>query len=241
MDIKELTLQCDELMEKVLTPLVNQIIDENKLPSSARTEIYALLTGSSAHEVLKQGFEVIFQDLSHTLSPDSWEKLSEEWLNAIVKALNLNTLLEANEKASNDPNDYSKQKLLGISDETLENFYNVALKNFNNKDFIKAKAAFSVVLWLSPLRFNPWMGLGLATQALEETGIALNAFAFATLTDPCSVLPHLHSAECYLKKNEKSDAIDTLTLAFDTLKKYPCDDQQIIEEHLRRLKQQCSK
>src|SRR5262249_20215302 len=155
------------------------------------------------------------------LSAQEMEKISEEWTHGVETWIQVNSGPKDQEKLPE-----SLQKMMGISKETIDKFYEAANRYFENNDFQKASDAFYIVAWLDPRRYSAWLAIGLSEARLEHYEPALISFSLASILKPSSPFPYLYSAECCLKDNRKDEAGLYLELAKDAAEKEKHEDKQ---------------
>jgi type III secretion system low calcium response chaperone LcrH/SycD len=104
------------------------------------------------------------------------------------------------------------QNMLGITDEMMQVFYEIALQYFDNKLYAEAADCFLFLIALTPLESNLWLRAGNAEQAQEHWQEALEAYSMATFCDADDPFPHLYAAQVYKEMKELQSAQDCLTI-----------------------------
>ena len=127
------------------------------------------------------------------------------------------------------------QQLFGLSDQTIEYFYLSGRRYYESSRFSDAGDVFYTISFLNPFNFNVWLSLGLSEMQNHHYDKALEAFAMATLVNMTSVVPHIHSAECYIQLKNYPLAKATLELAQRTMREHPTKETQQFEEYINHL------
>lgn len=102
---------------------------------------------------------------------------------------------------------------MGLSDKTLDNFYQIARKLYEEKDYATAADCFFFLCTIDPLVYVFWLGYGHSEHLLNRFNSALHAYAMATLMNSADPTPHYLSAQCYEQMNNISEAIHAIELA----------------------------
>lgn len=113
------------------------------------------------------------------------------------------------------------QETLGISDEHMQDFYDIALDYFDNKQYDEAADCFLFLIALNPLESNLWIRSGNAEQALHRYHEALQAYSMATFCDADDPFPHLYSAEVYIELKQFVKARQCLQICLRLIEENP--------------------
>jgi len=105
------------------------------------------------------------------------------------------------------------QEIIGYTSETMEKFYTIGRKLFEQQEYREAADAFIFLTTLNPMVHEYWLGLGMAEQLNGGHQGALLAYAMAILTNLENPVPHYHSASCYRELGDKQGAIHSLEMA----------------------------
>ncbi len=98
------------------------------------------------------------------------------------------------------------QEVLRLSPEALEALYASAHKEFQKKNYIKARQLFALLTLFAPGVEKYWWGLGASHVALKEYRPALDAYAVLSLLAPHHSQPHFFAAFCRKQLGERSEA-----------------------------------
>lgn len=186
-----------------------------------RSELMDLYSGQAAIDKITAGFDAIASDLHRHLSSKEFEKISKEWEEGVKKWISL-----AKEKPT-APSE-CLQEMMGISEETLTQFYQAAQRYFRHKDFQKASDALYVIVGLDPRRYNVWLALGLSEAHNHRFEQALISFSMASIADSESPYPYIYSAEVCIKENRMDEAKIYCDLAKEAVENGKLEDKQLL-------------
>ena len=244
-DAKELWDKLQECIEKVASALQNLASDQkaNQFPLASEQE----------HESVKRNFSDALQPVAKrmengmvkildlltatgTHEPDLFsEKITEQLcqIAAIASILAEHPkeylLLLANDK--------TLREVFGITNETLEAFYQATKHLYEQQHYAESAAAFSILSVISPDNHIFWLGLGNSEYFSHNYEAALVAYAMTAQANPHDPLCHFFSARCYEAMNQKDLAINALELAIIAIgdnQEY-ADWKRKAEEHKQRL------
>ena len=105
------------------------------------------------------------------------------------------------------------QELAGISEEDMEMKYREGHRQYQEGDYSKAKEHFSYLALMNPHRKEYWLGLATSQMKLNDNENALVSYACASYLDADDPNPHFCAAACYLKQDNKEDALRSLKIA----------------------------
>lgn len=236
-------------MEGEINAIVDKIISNanisddpfHSIKNRKREELFANLGGGEYWQRIPNGFKLIGDDLRGHLSPQELKAQELELEHAMDKVESLNQQKCASvDQCINAIMDTpeSFQELFGISDQTIEHFYQAGARYYQAGHFKEASDVFYVISFLNPYLFNVWLSLGMAEEQAHHYTKALEAFAMAAIVDMTSVIPLLHSAHCYILLGDHAAAKATLEFASQTLQAHPTDRKQADEQQIQNLKGQ---
>lgn len=131
------------------------------------------------------------------------------------------------------------QDLLGLEDETMQQFYEIACSYMEEKHYAEAADCFLFLLALNPLETNLWIKAGRAAQELQEYEQALEAYSMAMLCDVDDIFPHLYSAQIYILLSKPTQAQDCLEVCQKLFEEYP--QYESLNKIIDQLKKQIQK
>ncbi|MBA3958362.1 MAG: tetratricopeptide repeat protein [Parachlamydiaceae bacterium] len=107
------------------------------------------------------------------------------------------------------------QKLLAISDETLQRYYEVSSQLLKENQWSQARDAFRFLTFLNPYVHSFWMGLGIAEQTQGNFEQAIIAYMLGEVTDPNDPIVHANALQCYVALGDKALAGRAYQIALD--------------------------
>lgn len=228
----------EEVMkEHFAMPPPNSLESKEVWEEKKRKELMDLFSGQAVIEKTIAGFDAISEDLQGNLSLADRERISQEWKHGvetwIAKAHSKEQIVEAKPQES-------LMGLMGISEETLNDFYQAANRYFKHQDFQKASDAFFAIAGLDPRRYNVWLALGLSEVHNQRTEPALISFSLASIINPVPPDPYFFSAECCFKDRRNEEAKIYLELAEEAIKNSPPKEKQAWVASIQNLKQRNS-
>lgn len=108
------------------------------------------------------------------------------------------------------------QELAHFSYETMAKFYQAAYYLFQKKRYKQASDAFLFLATFNPHCQDYWLGLGMATQLLQEYEGAIDAYELAALCDLSNPTPYFYLAKCLFSIHDRESALQALDLAIET-------------------------
>lgn len=126
----------------------------------------------------------------------------------------------------------TNQKLLGISDEVLEKYYQTAWRFLEDKNWFDAMDSFLFLSFLNPYVHAFWIGLGLAEQSQQKYNDALIAYTMAEATNPSDPVAYANAYQCGIALGEHEYARFSLKKAISC-----CEDKPEFAGLLQRLQQ----
>lgn len=90
----------------------------------------------------------------------------------------------------------TNQKLLGVSDEVLEKYYQAAWQFLEEKNWFDAMDSFLFLSFLNPYIHAFWIGLGIAEQSQQKYKEALIAYTMAEATNPNDPVAFANAFQC---------------------------------------------
>lgn len=210
-----------DFLAKGANPMPGDLsFSKNKIRQKIKSE----LIDEESYPRFDKGLGLILNNLKAHLTPVQFEDLTNELNQALENMVSLGTQWEIStddlvNKIDSLPN--SLQEVLGISEKTIEFFYQEGRRCYQHAHYIDASDIFYTISLLSPGKFNVWLSLGLAEKMASHYDKALQAFAMASILDPISPFPHIQSSECYLMLMDKTHAKETLEYALKMLSENP--------------------
>lgn len=131
------------------------------------------------------------------------------------------------------------KELLGLSDATLQLFYQAAKSLFDCGQHPKAEAAFFFLTTVDYKQYAFWLGLGHAAFHVGNLNQAINAYEMADSCQPGSIYPSLYVANCFEALNDYQEALLALEKADTDYKSQDTKDPELehaIRERIMRAK-----
>jgi hypothetical protein len=235
-----------EFQEAVM-PLVDDLIQENFAAAppdllvpekiwreNLRKELIDVCTGKEIRNRLASAENVILEDLKSRLSPVEFEKFQADWKQGVEKIVN--EKMTPPQEGTFPP---TLQSLMGITEETMVGIYEVGVRCYKRKEFIKAADVFFFMTLIDYLRHNVWISLGLSEQQSGHFDLALTAFSMAVMTNVDNPVAYLQSAECSLALQNGVEAKQYLDLAEEPIGKASGKTKQGFLDQLHVLQQKC--
>jgi tetratricopeptide (TPR) repeat protein len=235
----------DQLLVKLKTEVFNSVVEETlskySLPPNSlepkkvweqkiRKRLLDLYSGQAAVNKTIAGFDAIANDLYLHLGPEEFEKIEKEWKKGLEKWTEL----------AKEPTTTKSECLLemiGISEETLTQFYQAANRYYIKKDFQKASDAFYAIVGLDYRRYHIWLALGLSEAQKQQFEPALISFSMASILNKDTPYPYIYSAECCLEDHRIEEAKKYLALAQKAINDGNMDDKQKLFQSIQKLNQ----
>lgn len=177
--------------------------DKNKIKS----EIVDLLNIKKELHRIESGFKHITDYLQRHFTPIEFEKIKNELDEGLAKLVK--SLEEAAAKGNQETKDASSdttQNIFGLSDASLELFFEAGDRLFNSNDFENSADVFFTTALLNGLDYRVWIALGFSEQQCGHYPLALNAFAVAIILNIESPEPYLYSANCCAVMGDRHEA-----------------------------------
>lgn len=223
----------DDLMKQnFASPPPGLLIPEKVWRENVRKELTDACTGKEIRIRLDSAQNVILEDLKSHLSKVEFEKFQENWKQGLDKILS--DTLQPQAAGTLPP---TLQSLMGITEETLSKLYDVGVRCYKSKDFVKAADVFFFITLIDYLRHNVWISLGLSEQQNLHWDLALAAFGMAVMTNADDPVSYLQSAECSLALQNSVEAKQYLDLAEASIKKAPENSRKVFLDQLGTLRQ----
>jgi type III secretion system low calcium response chaperone LcrH/SycD len=134
------------------------------------------------------------------------------------------------------PNPFLKDDILqiafGVTDEEMKELYHAGYLLYQKKNYKDALEHYRLLAILDPFRQKYWMGYAACLQLLKEYETALHGYAVAALLEEKDPICHYHAHECYLALNNKIEANNALSAAYEL-----CDDRHLhLKEQIKIIK-----
>ena len=128
------------------------------------------------------------------------------------------------------------KQLFGLSDTSLDHFYDLGYDLYLKADFIHSFDIFRFLTILDPYHFDYWFSAGAALVGKQDWMEALVRFAVGMIIQPQNPSPHLWSAHCYIQLNEMGNAAKELDQAEKLIPHSSHKDQHKLQlENLKKL------
>lgn len=144
----------------------------------------------------KQALILVKNLLPQKLAADEWESVKKEF-NAIP-----NNISKFYEKHCEDTEVILKssiKEMSGVSDQTLEKIYQLAVELNADGDFEDAKKVFYFLRMFAVYCVNIWIGEIVCMKNLRDFHEAIDLSSFAITIFPESTSLHLHLADCLIQ------------------------------------------
>lgn len=109
----------------------------------------------------------------------------------------------------------SAQEIMGLSDESMAQFYKAGCKLFGHKRYVDAANAFLYLVTLNSYNYDYWLGLGMATQMCRDFDSAIDAYEMAAICELDNPVPYFYLAKCFFSINDRDNAMNALDLALE--------------------------
>lgn len=109
----------------------------------------------------------------------------------------------------------SVQELLQFSTQTMDQFYQIACNLYESKEYKDAADAFLFLVTVDPTHYDYWIGLGAATQRLQEYEMAIDAYEMAAICQLENPIPYFHLAKCLFAIHDRDSALKAIDLALE--------------------------
>lgn len=109
----------------------------------------------------------------------------------------------------------SAQEILEFSDSTMLKFYQAAYVLLEHKRYEDAANAFLFLITLNPYHHDYWIGLGMASQLLQDFELAIDAYEMAAVCRVEDPTPYFYLAKCLFAIHDRSSALLALDLAIE--------------------------
>lgn len=223
----------DELMQtEYAQPPEGILVPAAVWRDQKRNELKEQMTTKPFRTRFANGIRLMETHLHGQIAPEELQRIQDDLAQRSVDFLK-------NAQEEDDPESdgmESFQELLKISDETIEQMYQVGVTLDKQNAFQDAADVFFVLSVLDYRRHNIWMALGLCEQRLGNMDPALKAYAMAMITDVDDPWSYLHSAECYQALGESTDAEECLATCLTHADHLPADVAQTIRESAARVR-----
>lgn len=106
-------------------------------------------------------------------------------------------------------------EILGLSNETMKKFHQIALNLLSNKSYEEAFNVFLLLTVLNPYQSDFWLGLGEASQKLLDFDMAIDAFEMAAISHLENPIPYFYLAKCFFSLHDRENALNAIELALE--------------------------
>ncbi|MDB2614288.1 hypothetical protein N9Y92_03935 [Chlamydiales bacterium] len=111
------------------------------------------------------------------------------------------------ESSENQEGDLALRKLLGLSDETMIDFYTMSLHLFEEEQYKDTVLLIGFMTLLDTNIYDAWVLLGLTLEKLEELDKAAEIYEYAILLDSSRADGYLRLILCYIKNTKHLEAL----------------------------------
>lgn len=241
--------QVQKFEKEIVSPIVDQVmateysvappdplVPEKVWKERMRGELTTFLSGKEAMQRMESATEALLRHIHSNLSQVEIQELAKEWEMGVEK------ITELFEKKVEGPVEIipiiTLQKIMNLSEKSLEIFYMAGVNLYEAKDYKKASDVFFLLTLIDYQRHNIWLSLGLSELKNNHFEQALNAFSMAAITKSESPLPYIYSAECCVALQRKEEASAYLELAKDGLSTLPVGQREVSLRQINILEQQ---
>lgn len=239
----------EKFEKEVIEPLIAEIMREQfSTPSllvpekmwkeDTKQQLQSICNAEELRSRLISAQMAVLSDLKSHLAPQDFQRFQENWRQGIEKLIAIAEKELPKEKREEFPP--SLQSLIGVTEETLSNIYDVGVRFFSKMDFHKASDIFYLVTLIDYLRHNAWISLGLCEMENHHFEKALEAFGMASITDIDNPLPYIASAECSAELGKQHDAKQFLSLARAAILHQPKENQEAFKMQVHKIEQKVS-
>jgi type III secretion system low calcium response chaperone LcrH/SycD len=109
----------------------------------------------------------------------------------------------------------SAQQIMGLTDESMAEFYKAAHHLFEHKRYTDAANAFLYLVTLNSYNYEYWLGLGMATQMCRNFESAIDAYEMAAICELDNPVPYFYLAKCLFAIHDRENALNALDLAIE--------------------------
>jgi len=216
-----LTLMLEDAKHSRLIPIKDPIKYKAQIRDQAISEIKQCSQEFSRR--FRNGMRGLLDRLSYLdHGSESVNKAIVEMQSVFSAMSPLKDNLEVVEERLNKAN--TIREFLGLSDETMNEFYRAAYSFHQTGKYEEAADSFYFLCAIAPWVYQFWVGYGHSEQMLDHLTASLYAYAMAVLSNHANPTPHLLAAECYHKLGNISDAINSLELAIASAQGEQHDD-----------------
>jgi tetratricopeptide (TPR) repeat protein len=205
----------DEAIEKNIVAYVNTLTFEEEgnepqllSPKMKRARLIEELKEEikmpELEEFLYGAFSFIKNDGTRYLDDSKFETLSSEFHRALK-------ILEEMDPSKEIP--AVLQKLLEISEGTIDAIYEIAIGAFGEGRNNECLAVFVLLTTLDQTNSEYWFRMGIAAQKCGNMDLALRVYPLCIDIDPNLMGAHLFSAECHLILGNRESALNELAEA----------------------------
>lgn len=134
----------------------------------------------------------------------------------------------------------SVQEIMGISDESMSQYYKAARQLFENHHYLEATDAFLFLILMNGHMHDYWLGLGMAIQMSGDFESAIDAYEMAAIYEIESPVPYFYLAKCLYAMHERQSAMQALEMAilyageaseYQDLKAQALAAKELLEKH----------
>jgi len=237
---KKHTSHLSKLIEMATLPLVEDLLPffinqqtPIKMVENAKKELTETATGKAYRERIERAFKGIAKNIKHIASIHLCEEIANEWIKIPVQLESFFTFKDV--APGTNISKHSLQQTFGISDKTINLFYQCGSHAYEHHHYKEACDIFFLVTSLSPAHANAWIALGLCERKGHNIQEALLAFAMATLIDNSIAAPQVYSAESYAEQKNYEDALESLQLAKEIAQKNPEHNPPSLTPYINKL------
>lgn len=121
--------------------------------------------------------------------------------------------------------------ICNLTDEYMETSYKEAREKLDNRDFNGAKELFSNLCLFDQTKPKYWGGLGKSCEALNLYKEAIDSYKMLTLvTNGAEPLPYLCLGFCYLKADDRQNALEVLEAGLEICDPYEQEQRPVLEQ-----------
>lgn len=201
------TLSLPEGENSLLTPEMQRNKAREELREKAKLSEFSTLVDAA--------FNILTSEGPSYLEPSLYESMQDDFEKANWKL---------DEMDLNAPQEESFQKLLDLSDSTIESILKIAIAKFNENRYPDSLSLFALLAMLVPENRDYWYRSGIVAQASGNHELATRLFSASIALDPSFIGAWVFIAESYLKSNLLHEAEAAFAEAIKISETSPVDE-----------------
>lgn len=229
----------DHIREQYETSLQAENVKSGQLGKSQKTikkeaeeaceELKHFLIGEEEINRIEKGFQIIIGQLDRISNKNQILEEIHQASNKLITAFNDESVPEIELSIYE-----TLQEMYGISDDSFQSFYQIAVQLYQEEKIEEALNAFTFLTTLNSLVFEPWLALGSCWFIKKNWMEALRTYSVAALLNFNHPESHLYSAECYLMIQQEKIGKETLTIALSLMSEEQLKEFNDQIQHLKK-------